>query len=200
MMKPELIELVRQSADIVGVVSEHVQLRRSGANFSGRCPFHSDQTPSLYIYPAKRSFRCYGCGVRGDIFEFVRRLNNCSFPESVAHLAARAGICIDGFKPSPELTEKVRALKVHREAETAFTRFYNSRVDEIYRVNRTLACAATNAEKALQAGGLDRDIENLHWDALVWYRHYEARIDRDEIVDRDALRMEWEHIHHELAA
>lgn len=200
MITPELIELVRALNAIEQVIGEHTRLRRSGVQLVGQCVFHSDKSPSLYISPTKQVFYCHACQAGGDVFRFVQLRHDCSFPQSVAHLAARAGIRIDGFQPTPELTEKVRALKAQREAEAAFTRFYNSRLDEIYRVNRALARAATYAEKALQAGGLDPDIENLHWDALKSYRHYEARIDRDGIADRDALRAQWEGLRRELAA
>jgi len=194
-LSAELVTTVKDANPIERLVSEYVALRRSGHQLVGRCPFHDDHSPSFYVHPEKQKFYCHGCGLGGDVFTFIQMLKGCSFPLAVQFLAATAGLSVEGFQPTPELSQKVKALKKEREAEAAFTRFYNSRLDEIYRVNRALAHAANYAEKALQVGGLDPDIENLHWDALKWYRHYEARIEREGIAHRDALRAEWEREH-----
>jgi DNA primase len=190
-LSAQFIELVRESADIVGVVSEQVQLRRSGANFVGRCPFHSDKTPSFYVRPDKRVFRCHGCGVGGDVFRFVEVLHRCSFRASVEFLAARAGIRIDGFRPSPELTAKVAALKAQRQEQSAFERFCNDRFEIVNRRYRALGCAATYAEDCLRSGESDPYIQDLAWDALKRYRDFETRIEREGLCDLDTLRTEW---------
>ena len=114
MISPEFIESVRVLSPIDQVVGEHVHLRRSSTQLAGRCPFHADKTPSLYVRPSKCVFHCHGCGAGGDVFEFVRLLHRCSFRQSVEFLAGRAGVRMDGFKPSPELTAKVAALKAQR--------------------------------------------------------------------------------------
>ena len=68
----ETIEAVRALSPIEQVISEHVRLRRSGAQLLGRCPFHADKTPSFSVHPAKQVFHCHGCGAGGDVFQFVQ--------------------------------------------------------------------------------------------------------------------------------
>lgn len=95
-MIPE--EKVREVADrisIVEVVSEYVQLRRSGANFSGLCPFHAEKTPSFNVNPAREIFHCFGCGAGGNAFSFIMRIEGVSFPEAVKMLARKAGVVIE---------------------------------------------------------------------------------------------------------
>jgi len=192
MIPAEIIELVREYANIVEVVSEHVQLRRSGAHFVGRCPFHADGTPSLYVRPDKRVFRCHACQAGGDVFRFVQLLHHCSFRQSVECLAARAGIRIDA-KPSPELTAKVAALKAQREEAMQLQHFVDERIAAVNRQYRSLARAATNAEDYLRAGlPADAHIDDLAWSALERFRVFEARIEREGLCDVDILRAEWE--------
>ena len=152
-LSAELVAAVRDVSQLERVASEHVALRRSGHQLVGLCPFHEDHKPSFYIHPGKQIFYCHGCGVGGDVFTFVQMLKGCSFPLAVQFLAASAGLSVEGFQPTPELTQKVKTLKAQREGELAFKKFCDERIDEVYRVNRALARAATNAEKALQADG-----------------------------------------------
>ena len=89
------IERVRQASDIVDLVSEHLQLKRSGNGFKGLCPFHKDEkTPSFHVNPSKQIFKCFGCGVGGDVFKFVQLRENVDFGEALRILAARAGIAL----------------------------------------------------------------------------------------------------------
>ncbi|UCG32509.1 MAG: DNA primase [Phycisphaerales bacterium] len=89
------IERVRQASDIVDVISEHLQLRRAGSGFKGLCPFHKDEkTPSFHVHPSKQIFKCFGCGVGGDVFKFVQLRENVDFGEALRILAARAGIAL----------------------------------------------------------------------------------------------------------
>ena len=76
-----------QVADIVG---ETVQLRKAGTTFKGLCPFHGEKTPSFVVTPARESWKCFGCGLGGDIFSFVMQRDGVSFPEALKALAAKA--------------------------------------------------------------------------------------------------------------
>jgi DNA primase len=191
---PELIEAVRAVNAIEHVISEHVQLRRSGVQLTGRCCFHADRTPSLYVHPAKSVFRCHACQAGGDVFKFVQLLHQCSFRQSVEFLAARAGVRIDGFRPSPELKAKVSALKAQREEQMQFERFCNDRIEAVNRRYRALGRAANHAEDCLRAGESDLYIHDLAWDALKQFRDFEARIEREGLCDVDILRTEWEEL------
>src|SRR5438046_1531266 len=85
---------VRESADIVRVVSDYVQLKGGGSALKGLCPFHSEKTPSFWVHRDKRFFHCFGCGAGGDIFEFVMQIERAPFPESVRIVADKCGIAI----------------------------------------------------------------------------------------------------------
>lgn len=93
MLIPETkIEEVRTASDVVDVVSNYVQLKRSGTNYFGLCPFHSEKTPSFSVNPNMGIFKCFGCGAGGDVFKFVMDVEHVDFPEAVRMLAEEAGI------------------------------------------------------------------------------------------------------------
>lgn len=144
-----------------------------------------------YVNPAKGVFHCYGCGVGGDVFKFVQLLHQCSFRASVEILATRAGIDIQGFKPSPELTAKVAALKAERQKQMDFERFCNDRIQAVNRKHRDLGRAASHAEEYLRSGLRDPYIDDAAWTALEWFRLFEARIEREGLCDLEVLRTEW---------
>ena len=84
---------VKEQADIVRVVGEYVKLRKSGAqNFQGLCPFHNEKTPSFSVHATRQFFHCFGCGASGDVFAFVQKLENITFPEAVRLVAEKLKI------------------------------------------------------------------------------------------------------------
>ncbi|HEB02137.1 MAG TPA: DNA primase, partial [Nitrospirae bacterium] len=85
-------EEVKSRLDIVEHISDYVQLKRSGANYKGLCPFHNEKTPSFMVHPAKQIFHCFGCNAGGDVFTFTMKHEGLSFPEALALLARRAGV------------------------------------------------------------------------------------------------------------
>ena len=86
------INQVQQANDIVDVVSEHVSLKKKGREMVGLCPFHEDHRPSMNVSPTKQIFKCFACGVGGDVLKFVQMRENLTFPQAVERLAERAGI------------------------------------------------------------------------------------------------------------
>lgn len=88
------INEVRAASDIVEVVSAYLALKRRGQNYFGLCPFHTEKTPSFSVNPQRQIFRCFGCGAGGNVFTFLMRMENITFPEAVLRLAQRAGISI----------------------------------------------------------------------------------------------------------
>lgn len=88
----QVLDQVRHAISIVDLIGGYVRLRKSGQNHSALCPFHNEKTPSFLVSESKQIFKCFGCGVGGDIFKFVMLIENLSFPESVRYLAERAGI------------------------------------------------------------------------------------------------------------
>ena len=86
------IDQIQAAVNIVEVIGQVVPLKRSGQNFKGRCPFHEEKTPSFMVHPGKQIFHCFGCAAGGDVFAFIMRYENTSFPEAVRELAERAHI------------------------------------------------------------------------------------------------------------
>src|SRR5271156_1485754 len=79
---------VKQQADIVRIVGDYVKLKKSGGqNFSGLCPFHQEKTPSFSVHATRQFFHCFGCGMSGDVFAFVQKIENITFPEAVRLIA-----------------------------------------------------------------------------------------------------------------
>jgi len=91
----EIIEKIRDSCDIVDVVSRYVHLKRSGSNFVGLCPFHNEKTPSFTVSNTKQLFHCFGCGTGGDVITFIMKMENLSFVEAVKYLAELQGIALE---------------------------------------------------------------------------------------------------------
>ena len=84
---------LKQQADIVRIIGEYVKLRKSGAqNYQGLCPFHQEKTPSFSVHATNQFFHCFGCGVSGDVFSFVQKLENITFPEAVRVIADKLGV------------------------------------------------------------------------------------------------------------
>ena len=88
----EFIEEVRSRNDIVDVVGERVHLERKGSNHFGLCPFHNEKSPSFSVQQSKQIFHCFGCGEGGNVFTFLMKYENMTFPEAVKELAKRAGM------------------------------------------------------------------------------------------------------------
>src|ERR1700733_6492552 len=118
------IDQVRAAADIVKIVGDYVKLRKSGANFTGLCPFHQEKTPSFAVHPVKQIFHCFGCGVGGDVFKFVMLIENASFPEALQRVAEKTGIKLREQHQTPASDaaahERGAILKIHEVA----TRFF----------------------------------------------------------------------------
>jgi DNA primase len=87
-------EQVRQATDIVELVGKHLDLRRAGRNFVGRCPWHDDRKPSLNVNPDRQTWKCWVCDIGGDVFSFVMKREGCDFREALQMLADRAGITL----------------------------------------------------------------------------------------------------------
>lgn len=89
----DFAQSVKQQVDIVKIVEGYIRLRKAGAtNYSGLCPFHKEKSPSFNVHAVRQFFHCFGCGVSGDVFTFVGRIENVSFPEAVRIVAQKAGI------------------------------------------------------------------------------------------------------------
>ena len=129
MIPHEYIEELNRRTDIVDLVGSYVQLKRKGRLYGGLCPFHSEKTPSFYVYPDTQSFYCFGCGAGGDAITFAKKINSIDYTEAVKMLAARAGM------PEPQEDDKTgrmrsRILSMNKEAARFFHACLNSTVEE----------------------------------------------------------------------
>ena len=116
----DLVEEIRLRNDIVDVIGSYVHLKKSGANHVGLCPFHSEKTGSFSVNGQRQIFKCFGCGVGGNVVTFLMKYENMTFPEAIKVLADRAGVSL----PEMEYTEeqkrandkKQQILDINKEA------------------------------------------------------------------------------------
>ena len=166
-----VIDEIRQRLDIVDVVSDYVSLKKSGRNFKALCPFHTEKTPSFFVFPERQSWRCFGsCATGGDIFSFVMKKEGSDFGEALRLLAQRAGVT---------LVSKGKGKAVDEE------------VDRLYQINEAAALyyhhlllntkGAQRARSHLESRGVSQEmVESFQlgfspdsWDALI--RHLVGR-------------------------
>ena len=105
-------ETVKQQADIVRIVGDYVKLKKAGAqNYSGLCPFHNEKTPSFSVHATRQFYHCFGCGVSGDVFSFVQKVENITFPEAVRVVAQKLGIALPKISYSSPAEAKEAGLR-----------------------------------------------------------------------------------------
>lgn len=102
-----VIQEIKQRADLVSLVSEYVRLEKAGRYFKGLCPFHTEKVPSFFVFPERQSWRCFGCGASGDIFSFVMRKEGIDFKAALELLAQRVGIQLPRKKAARESWERL---------------------------------------------------------------------------------------------
>lgn len=109
----ELLEEIRNSNDIVDIISQYVVLKRSGRNFFGLCPFHKEKSPSFSVSPDKQIFHCFGCGAGGNVFHFMSKIENIGFVDSVKILADRANIVLPTLDNAGDAKKEKLKAKVY---------------------------------------------------------------------------------------
>lgn len=109
----ELIEEIKNSNDIVDIISQYVILKRRGRNFLGLCPFHKEKTPSFSVSPDKQIFHCFGCGVGGDVITFMNKIENIGYRESIEMLAEKAGIVLPTIDNDRDSKKQILKEKVY---------------------------------------------------------------------------------------
>ncbi len=122
----DFAQIVKQQADIVKIVEGYIRLRKAGvANYSGLCPFHKEKSPSFNVHAVRQFFHCFGCGVSGDVFTFVGKIENVTFPEAVKIVAQKCSIPLPKQEySSPEQAAEARLrgklLELHETAAAWF--------------------------------------------------------------------------------
>ena len=122
----EFKEKVRSENDIVDVVSQYLPLKRSGRNYFGICPFHSEKSPSFSVSPDRQYFHCFGCHAGGDVFSFISKIENVSFKEAIEFLAERAKIPLPELERRNDPKQYLKDRMYQINAETAL--FYHERL------------------------------------------------------------------------
>jgi DNA primase len=114
------IDEIRDRTDIVEVVSGYLPLKRSGVNHQGLCPFHQEKSPSFNVNSSRQIFHCFGCGVGGNVFSFLMRMEGLSFPDAVRRLGEKVGVEVEEEAVSPEehrrREERERILRINQVA------------------------------------------------------------------------------------
>ena len=108
MISEQKIDEIRASSNIVDIIGEYVDLKRTGSSYKGLCPFHNEKTPSFTVDDKKQLFHCFGCGVGGDVVSFIMQKEGLSYPESLEYLAQKAGIRMEysnNYQPNPRNKE-----------------------------------------------------------------------------------------------
>ena len=110
----EIIEEVRQNNDIVDIISQYVHLTRKGRNYFGLCPFHNEKSPSFSVSPDRQIFHCFGCGVGGNVYTFLMKIEGITFREALEQLAERANIQLPTLENSADTAREELKAKVYK--------------------------------------------------------------------------------------
>jgi len=112
MIETSSIERLKSSIDIVDVIGNYLELKKSGANFKANCPFHGEKTPSFVVSPQKQIFHCFGCGIGGDAIKFVMEYEKLSYPEAIEKLASNYNIPLSYTKGNSNTKDERRILEL----------------------------------------------------------------------------------------
>ena len=179
----ETIEKIRDTSDIVAIVSRYVSLKRSGSNYMGLCPFHNEKTPSFTVSDTKQLFHCFGCGEGGDVISFIMKIENLTFPEAIEYLADMLGISLEKKNKTDEklVQKKEKLYEINREAARYY--YYNLTNDKqalLYLKNRNIN------KKVLNRFGLGYALDS--WNSIYGYLknkgYDELDIERSGLIGR----------------
>ncbi len=125
-LSDNFLQEIKDRCPVENVIADYVDLKRSGANLSGLCPFHREKTPSFVVSPTKQIFNCFGCGTGGNVFSFIMKIENVEFYDAVALLAKRAGMELPKSEDDDIAKKRSRFLQINKES----ARFFNACLNE----------------------------------------------------------------------
>jgi len=159
------IDEIKQRLDIVDVVSDYATLKKSGRNFKALCPFHTEKTPSFFVFPERQSWRCFGsCATGGDIFSFVMKKEGIDFGQALRLLAERAGVTLVSKQRDKAEGEQWERLYQANEAAALFYHhsLLNTKGAQIARSHLEQRGISPETVKSFQLG-----FSPDSWDALL---------------------------------
>ena len=165
----EKVSEVRDRSSILEVVSDYINLKKAGKNYKGLCPFHSEKTPSFMVNEEKQIFHCFGCGAGGDVFTFLIKVGNFSFPQAVEELAKRYGVRLPPQELSPGKKKEMAKREILFQINQIASEYFHdllSRRREGEGGRRYLSQRGIN-EKIIKEYRLGYSLER--WDGLVQY-------------------------------
>ncbi|HEX9023536.1 MAG TPA: DNA primase, partial [Geobacteraceae bacterium] len=185
MIPDDKVQEVRERAAILDVVADYVSLRKSGANYLGLCPFHGEKTASFNVNPGRAIFHCFGCGVGGNVFSFIMKMEGLAFPEAVKFLAKRVGVTIEEHPPTAAEKRRTDEREALFRATEQAMRFYR----RILREDR----AGEPGRRYLERRGVDEATAEAYrlgfapekWDSLA--RHLEQQKVSLEVAEKLGL-------------
>ena len=172
---------LKQQADIVRIVGEYIKLRKSGAqNFVGICPFHNEKSGSFSVHATRQFYHCFGCGVSGDVFSFVQKIENITFPEAVRVVAQKLGVAMPKMQfSSPQEAKEAKQRTVLLDLNETACQWFQ---EQLRRPE------AASAREYLKTRGLDQKAIELF---RIGYAPESGFLLRDRLkgeADEDALR------------
>lgn len=148
----EVKDLIKQRADLVEIVGQHVDLKRSGFRYLGACPFHQEKTPSFSVHPEQQFYHCFGCKASGDVFSFMMEYHHMTFPDALKELARRYQV---------ELPEKRQSAQEHEQQQRRRQMYeLNQKAAELFRSNLLQGPGAEKARKYLEQRAIPDEIQS----------------------------------------
>ena len=195
----EIIDEVRQTNDIVDIISQYVHLKRSGRNYFGLCPFHNEKSPSFSVSPDKQIFHCFGCGVGGNVFTFLTKIEGINFVEAVQMLAERSNVQLPALDNNRDEAKEILKSKVYKVNEFT-SNFYHenlykpeSKIAQEYIKRRKLTNQTLKAFKIGFSGRFDELYKALKQQGFDDKEILESGLvnknDRGQYIDRYRNRL-----------
>lgn len=146
-----IVDDIKQKADIVDIISGYIKLQKAGRNFKAICPFHSEKTPSFFVFPEQQSWHCFGaCSTGGDVFSFIMKKDDVDFSQALRLLAEKTGINIDSYdKKDKQREDKQKLYDLNQETAIYF--------NQLLLTNKT----AAHAREYLEKRGISKEIIEL---------------------------------------
>ena len=162
----DIIEEIKSRCDIANIISSYINIKPSGTNYKGLCPFHGEKTPSFYINTSKQIYKCFGCGEGGDVINFVMRIENLDFMDAVKLLADRCGIEIN-TQVDESTKERIEKSKKFQDIHVEAARFYFSNLIKTKNPGYDYLRKRGLDDKIIKKFGLGYSLDS--WNSLMNY-------------------------------